>query len=61
MSLYMVTALGLAPVGSILSGLVAETLGVEVALAGGGLVTVAAVAATWAAVPAVRGLRAVPR
>lgn len=61
MSLYMVTALGLTPVGSVLSGLVAETFGVEVALAGGGLVTVAAMAATWILAPSIRGLRAVPR
>jgi len=58
MSMYMVAGLGMAPLGNVLSGVVAETLGVEAALAGGGLITVGAVAAAWFGSPRLRVLRA---
>jgi predicted MFS family arabinose efflux permease len=56
MSLYLFMALGLMPVGNVLSGLVAERFGVQVALGGGGLVTIAAVLATWVRSPRLRAL-----
>ena len=58
MSLYVVASLGMAPIGNLLSGAVAESFGVETALAGGGLVTIAAVLATWFGSPRLRALRA---
>jgi hypothetical protein len=57
MSLYLFMGMGLMPVGNVLAGLVAERFGVEVALAGGGLLTCAAVAAVWLGWPALRVLR----
>jgi predicted MFS family arabinose efflux permease len=57
MSLYLFMALGLMPVGNVLAGIVAERLGVQVALGGGGLLTCAAVAAAWLGSPALRALR----
>ncbi len=56
MSLYMVMALGVAPLGNVLSGLIAEQLGVQVALAGGGVITLAAVAWAWFGSPELRVL-----
>lgn len=56
MSLYMMMALGVAPIGNVLSGVVAETWGVQVAVGGGGLVTLTAVAATWFGAPRLRAL-----
>jgi MFS family permease len=57
MSLYLFMAIGLMPIGNVLAGLVAERFGVQVALAGGGLVTCLAVAATWLRSPTIRILR----
>jgi MFS family permease len=57
MSLYLFMAIGLLPVGNVLAGLVAERLGVEFALAAGGLVTCAAVAAAWFGSPGLRVVR----
>ena len=57
MSLYLFMALGVMPIGNLLSGLVAERFGVEVALAGGGVLTCAVVAAAWLGAPALRVLR----
>lgn len=41
MSLYMLTSLGVIPFGNLLAGLVAERFGPTVALAGGGVITLA--------------------
>jgi hypothetical protein len=57
MSLYLFMAIGLMPIGNVLAGLVAERAGVQVALAGGGLVACAFVAAVWLAAPRLRALR----
>jgi MFS family permease len=54
MSLYLFMAIGLMPIGNVLAGLVAERFGVQVALAGGGVVTCLAVAATWLRSPTIR-------
>jgi MFS family permease len=58
MSLYILTSLGVIPFGNLLAGLVAQSFGPTVALAGGGLVTLVAVAAVALAFPALRRLRA---
>jgi MFS family permease len=58
MSLYILTSLGIIPFGNLLAGLVAQTLGPTVALAGGGILTLVAVFAVAAAFPEVRRLRA---
>jgi MFS family permease len=58
MSLYILTSLGVIPVGNLLAGLVADRLGATVALAGGGILTLVAVAGVAAAVPGLRGVRA---
>jgi len=57
MSLYLFMAIGVMPIGNVVAGLVAERFGVQVALAGGGLITCALVAAAWLGAPALRGLR----
>jgi hypothetical protein len=57
MSLYLFMAIGVMPIGNVLAGLVAERFGVQVALAGGGLITLVFVAATWLGAPALRHLR----
>jgi MFS family permease len=58
MSLYILTSLGVVPIGNLLAGLVAQEFGPTVALAGGGLLTLLAVGAVAFAFPALRGLRA---
>jgi MFS family permease len=58
MSLYILTSLGVIPFGNLLAGLVAQSLGPTVALAGGGLLTLVAVVAVAAAFPELRRLRA---
>jgi predicted MFS family arabinose efflux permease len=58
MSLYILTSLGIIPIGNLMAGLVAQSLGPTVALAGGGLVTLLAVLAVAAGFPELRRLRA---
>jgi MFS family permease len=57
MSLYLFSAIGVMPIGNLLAGFVAEHLSVEVALAGGGVLTCLAVGAAWFGSPALRALR----
>jgi MFS family permease len=58
MSLYILTSLGVIPFGNLLAGLVAQRFGPTMALAGGGLLTLVAVAAVAIAFPDLRRLRA---
>jgi MFS family permease len=58
MSLYILTSLGVIPFGNLLAGLVAQSAGPTVALAGGGLLTLVAVAAVALGYPDLRRLRA---
>jgi MFS family permease len=58
MSLYILTSLGVIPFGNLLAGLVAQSFGPTVALAGGGLLTLAAVGGVAVAFPDLRRLRA---
>jgi MFS family permease len=58
MSLYILTSLGVIPFGNLLAGLVAQSLGPTVALAGGGSLTLVAVLAVGAGFPELRRLRA---
>lgn len=58
MSLYILTSLGVIPFGNLLAGLVAQQFGPTVALAGGGVLTLAAVAAVVVVFPALRRVRA---
>jgi MFS family permease len=57
-SLYILTSLGVIPIGSLLAGLVAQRFGATVALAGGGALTLVAVVAVAIAVPRLSALRA---
>jgi MFS family permease len=57
-SLYILTSWGVMPIGHLTAGAVAEHLGPTVALAGGGVITLLAVAGVVLAFPAVRDLRA---
>ena len=58
MSLYILTSLGVIPIGNLLSGVVADRFGATVALAGGGALTLLAVLAVAVAGPQLRALRA---
>jgi MFS family permease len=58
MSLYILTSLGVIPIGNLLAGLVAQRFGATVALAGGGALTLLAVVGVVIAVPGLRTLRA---
>ena len=58
MSLYILTSLGVIPIGNLLAGLVAQRFGPTMALAGGGLLTLVAVGAVAIAFPDLRRLRA---
>jgi MFS family permease len=58
MSLYILTSLGVIPFGNLLAGVVADRFGATVALAGGGALTLLAVAIVAVTVPEVRMLRA---
>ena len=58
LSLYLLTSIGLIPIGNLLAGTIAERFNVEVVLAGGGLITVAVVALVAFAEPEVARLRA---
>ncbi len=58
MSLYILTSLGVIPFGNLLAGLVAQTFGPTVALAGGGLATLLVVAWVVARFPELRRVEA---
>jgi MFS family permease len=58
MSLYILTSLGVIPFGNLLAGLVAERFGPTLALAGGGLLTLASVGFVVVRYPQVQGVRA---
>ena len=58
LSLYLLTSIGLIPIGNLVSGAVAEQLGVEVVLAAGGVITVAIAGLVAFAEPQVARLRA---
>jgi MFS family permease len=58
LSLYLLTSIGLIPIGNLVSGAIAEQVGVEAVLAVGGLITVAIVALVALAEPEVSRLRA---
>ena len=58
LSLYLLTSIGLIPIGNLVAGAIAEQTGVEAVLAGGGLITVAIVAVVALAEPEVSRLRA---
>jgi MFS family permease len=58
LSLYLLTSIGLIPIGNLVAGAIAEQLGVEVVLAGGGLIAVAVAGAVALLEPEVARLRA---
>ncbi|HKQ17242.1 MAG TPA: MFS transporter, partial [Solirubrobacterales bacterium] len=58
LSLYLLTSIGLIPIGNLVSGAIAEQVGVEAVLAAGGLITVAIVGVVALAEPEVARLRA---
>jgi hypothetical protein len=58
LSLYLLTSIGLIPIGNLVAGQIAERFGVEVVLAAGGLITVAVVGLVAFAQPKVARLRA---
>ncbi|MFL5679856.1 MAG: MFS transporter, partial [Chloroflexota bacterium] len=57
-SLYILTSLGVIPIGNLLAGVVAEVFGPTVALAGGGIATLIVVAAVVVTFPGLREVRA---
>ena len=58
LSLYLLTSIGLIPIGNLVAGGIAEQVGVELVLAGGGLITLAVAAIVAIAEPGVARLRA---
>jgi MFS family permease len=58
MSLYVLTSLGVIPIGNLLAGFVAQELGPTIALAGGGFATLVVVAGVVIAFPGIRAVRA---
>jgi MFS family permease len=58
LSLYLLTSIGLIPIGNLVAGAIAEHLGVEIVLAAGGLITVAVAVLVAFAEPEVTRLRA---
>jgi MFS family permease len=58
LSLYLLTSIGLIPIGNLVAGAIAEQVGVEAVLAAGGLITVAIVSLVALAEPRVARLRA---
>jgi sugar phosphate permease len=58
LSLYLLASIGLIPIGNLVSGAIAEQVGVEVVLAGGGLITAAIAVLVALAEPRVARLRA---
>lgn len=59
-SLYVLTSIGLLPIGNLVAGAIAEATGVPAVLAGGALITLATGGLAAAATPALRNLTAVP-
>jgi hypothetical protein len=59
LSLYVLTSIGVMPIGNLVAGLVAERFGPPVALAGGGLVTLMVVGLVGLRSPALWRMRAV--
>ena len=57
LSLYMLTSIGLIPIGNLVAGFVAEEVGADVALAGGGVITLAAAGLVARLEPRLRTLR----
>ena len=57
MSLYILASWGMIPIGNLAAGVIAERFGAEVALAGGGIATLAAVVLVALRYPAVGRLR----
>jgi MFS family permease len=58
LSLYILLALGLLPLGNLAAGIVAERFGAPVALAGGGVITLVVLAAVALRFPELRALHA---
>ncbi len=58
LSLYLLTSIGLIPIGNLVGGAIAEFVGVEAVLAGGGILTVAIALAVVLLEPGVARLRA---
>jgi hypothetical protein len=58
LSLYLLTSIGVIPIANFVGGAVAEVLGVELVLAGGGILTVAIVALVAFLEPRLARLRA---
>ena len=58
LSLYMLTSIGLIPIANLIGGVLAESLGVEVVLAAGGVLTVVIAASVMLLEPRVGRLRA---
>jgi MFS family permease len=61
LSLYVLTSIGVMPIGNLAAGLVAERFGPPIALAGGGLVTLIVVALVGLRSPALWRIRAAAR
>ena len=59
-SLYILTSLGVIPIGNLLAGLVAQAFGPTVALAGGGIATLVVVGAVVVSFPSLRRVRPEP-
>jgi MFS family permease len=58
LSLYLLTSIGLIPIGNLVAGAIAEQVGVELVLAAGGLITFAVAGIVALAEPEVARLRA---
>lgn len=58
LSLYMLTSIGLIPIANLIGGVLAESLGVEIVLAAGGVLTVAIAASVFLLEPRIGRLRA---
>ncbi|MEO5704471.1 MAG: MFS transporter [Candidatus Limnocylindrales bacterium] len=58
LSLYMLTSIGLIPIANLVGGALAEAIGVEIVLAGGGVIAVGIVVLTFLAEPRLGRLRA---
>lgn len=58
LSLYLLTSIGLIPIGNLIAGAIAEQVGVELVLAGGGLITLTIAVVVALAQPEVARLRA---
>jgi MFS family permease len=58
LSLYMLTSIGLIPIANLIGGVLAESLGVEIVLAAGGVLTVLIAVAVMLLEPRIGRLRA---